>query len=156
MSFSDLRRNQTPDFRINGSRIQDKILNVKKKCYRLRNYARYPINPDNIDIFQISCLESNIVYAIPMRKIENNLISSFFEIHELMKSWIYFNKSMLSRFECFKFDLNNDADIKKYIKFCEIAFQIPKISDQTFYSKIIDDNQQLFLLEKEKLKLKKK
>jgi hypothetical protein len=70
------------DFVVNGVvRVQDK---VAKKYFNMRREGGLPYNPDDIDIFQVSDLVNNVVYAIPMRIIKDDSVISFFSIEQLI------------------------------------------------------------------------
>lgn len=130
------------DFRINENiKIQDKVLG---RSFRMRVPGKLPYNPDTFDVFQISNLKTNEVYAIPMRIIKNNIIESFFSEQFLLKNTIFFNEQLKNDYKQFKYNLNNNSDIKLYFQACENASKIPLLSDVNFYKNIIEKNKNLF------------
>jgi hypothetical protein len=140
------------DFRINGTiRIQDK---VSRDEFKFRPVDRYPYNPDDIDIFQVSDIVNQIVYAIPMRVLKNDIITSFFTSEQLMKTGIRLSVEWKENHKQFKYNFKNKADILSYVKACEDAAKIPKLSDQNFYQNMIDENKIKFI-PKKKIKEKK-
>jgi hypothetical protein len=135
------------DFIVNGYvRVQDK---VGSKCFHVRSYGRLPYNPDDIDIFQVSDLKNNIVYAIPMRIIKDNIVNSFFTIDQLMKINIKFGPQWKENHKQFKHDFKTEEGILSYVKACEEASKIPQLSDQSFYTNIINENEDNFGSEKQ-------
>ena len=134
------------DFRVNNARIQDKVLRTN---YGMRYEGRHPYNPDDFDVLQISDLTSNIVYAIPMRVIGEEGIESFYTEKELMILGVPCNDNWKKRFANFKYDFNNEGDISRYLKTCEDARDIPSITDRTFYSNMIANNQEAFYTKRE-------
>jgi hypothetical protein len=130
------------DFIINGIvRVQDKVATTQ---FHIRNIGRHPYNPDDIDIFQVSDLVNNIVYAIPMRIIKDNVVISFFTTRQLMKETIWFGLKWKENHKQFKYDFKNNEDILSYVKACEDANKIPKITDKKFYTNMIDENKDQF------------
>ena len=130
------------DFIINNiSRVQDKIAS-KKFCNR--HEGKLPYNPDDIDIFQLSDLVNQIVYAIPMRIINDELISSFFSVEKLMKTTVRLGVKWKESNKQFKHDLKTKEGILSYVKVCEEASQIPQLTDRSFYKNMIDDNKDKF------------
>jgi len=72
------------DFRMHGRiKIQDKSY---KKHFVMRPRGRLPYNPDAFDIFQLSNLKTCEIYAIPMRTLVNDIVTSTFPQETLMKT----------------------------------------------------------------------
>jgi hypothetical protein len=146
------------DFRINGNvRIQDK---VNREEFRFRPVGRYPYNPDDIDIFQVSDIINKIVYAIPLRTLRSELdeVTSFFTTEQLMKTGIRLSVEWKKNHKQFKYDFKIKEDIIKYVKACEDAAKIPELSDKNFYKNMIDENKDKFCSKKklrEQIKEKK-
>ena len=71
------------DFRVGDvSRNQDKVL---RQQVRMRSTGGYPYNPDDIDILQLTVLDKQLVYALPMRLMKDGQIVSFFPETALMR-----------------------------------------------------------------------
>ena len=138
------------DFRIKDCRVQDKTVNEN---YHMRKYGGFPYNPDKIDILQISDIASNIVYAIPMRYINNNSVYSTFSSKDLMKEIVYCAEDWRNKYKNNKYDFKNTKDITNYVNACEAASKIPKLTDENFYKDMIDSNTEKFGSKKQ---LKKK
>jgi len=136
------------DFMVDGSRIQDKIAG---RSFHIRNYAKYPINPDSIDVLQVS--NGNIVYVIAMRKFDkNNTIVSTLSSSELMSNSVTFGPKWEKNHSKNKCDLSKLEGIKSYINVCQQAKNIPKLSDQSFYDKIILNNTNIFIKERNEIR----
>ena len=140
------------DFIINGFvKVQDKVAN---KIFQMRNVGRLPYNPDEIDIFQVSDLVNNIVYAIPMRVVTNEIIISFFTAEQLMKINIKFGDKWKEDHKQFKHDFKIKEDILSYVKECEKANKIPELTDRNFYKNMINENKDEFGSRKQVLERK--
>lgn len=127
------------DFRLNGrARIQSKC---GKKMFNMRSYQRHPYNPDAIDVFQIHLMEANMVYALPMQRLVEGKIVSFFTEKQLMACTVTICKDWVYRHSKYLHDLKTDEGIKGYTGACETASQLPQISDRTFYNKMLERNQ---------------
>jgi hypothetical protein len=130
------------DFIIKGYiRVQDK---AASKSFGFRYECNLPYNPDDIDIFQVSNLENNLVYAIPMRVMKNEIITSFFTDKQLMKKNIGFGLKWKKDHEQFKYNFKTNEGIILYVKACEEASKIPELTDRNFYSNMIDVNKDKF------------
>lgn len=127
------------DFRLNGkARIQNKS---GKKMFNMRGYQRHPYDPDSIDIFQVHVMESNMLYAVPMRKLKEKEVVSFFTEKELMACTVALSKDWVYKHSRYLYDLNTVEGIKSYTVACEAASQLPQITDRTFYHTILGRNQ---------------
>jgi len=130
------------DFIVNGNvRVQDK---TATKNFKMRNEGKLPYNPDDIDIFQVSDLINNVVYAIPMRVMIDEICTSFFTTEQLMKNTVGFGSKWKENHNQFKHDLKTTEGIISYVKSCEEASKIPQLTDRSFYKNIIDDNKDKF------------
>jgi hypothetical protein len=89
-------------------------------------------------------LVNNEVYAIPMRVMTNEIITSFFTDEQLMKRTIHFGLKWKEVHEQFKHDFKNKEGVISYVKACEDASKIPKLTDINFYTTIIDANKDQF------------
>jgi len=121
-------------------RVQDKVVSKK---FKMRGSGRLPYNPDDIDIFQVSNLLDNIVYAIPMRIIKDDVIS-FFTSEQLMKTHICAGLKWKEDHKQFKYNFKNREDIISYVKACEEASKVPKLTDRDFYKNMINENKEKF------------
>ena len=137
------------DFRVQNARIQDKAHNDDK--FHMRNKGGYPYNPDVIDVFQVSNLKTGIVFAIPMRIINNDVITSTFSEIELMRERVLLSKKFKTKYQAYACNLNVKKDIQKYVRVCEDATQIPIISDENFYKNILNNNKDKFFRRDKKL-----
>jgi hypothetical protein len=129
-----------------GCRVQDK---VPSGTLNVRNLGIHPINPDDIDAFQIS-IGHNEVYLIPFRtRLDDGRIVPTFTEKQLMhrisicKSWKTENAAYLH-------DMSNEEGIRSYVAACVHSRSIGLISDRGFYSKLISDNSDLFEEESKK------
>ena len=130
------------DFIVNENvKVQDKVGTVH---FNVRCRGRYPYNPDDIDIFQVSDLVNNIVYAIPMRIINNDITISFFNTKQLMKNTVYFNNNWKETHKQFEHDFKTKEGVISYVKACEEASKIPQLTDINFYTNMIDENKDKF------------
>ena len=143
------------DFRINKNiRVQDKVLS---SIYLMKHKGRYPYNPDKVDILQITEIDTKIVYAIPMRKKnkKNEIVSTFTE-EQLMKSSVRPSEDWKNRYSIYKYNLNKDEEIRKYVKSCEDAYNTPELTDRKFYENIIEKNKDKFGSKKQLKELENK
>lgn len=130
------------DFRVGKlSRNQDKIL---RRQVKMRHSGGYPYNPDNIDIFQLTDLDNQQVYALPMRLIEDGQVVSFFSKTTLMQEhlgctavWKEANKQYL-------YDLTDQVGIQAYVDACIAASKVPMLTDCAWYNNIIEANAKKF------------
>jgi hypothetical protein len=135
------------DFIVNKIvRVQDK---VAKNCFHMRREGGLPYNPDKIDIFQVSDSVNSIVYAIPMRIMKNEIITSFFTTIQLMKNTIPFGIKWKESHKMFKYDFKNPEGILSYVKACDDASKISKLTDIRFYTNMIDKNKDKFCSKKQ-------
>jgi hypothetical protein len=127
------------DFRIADTiRVQDK---VASKNFHMRCPYRYPYNPDNFDIFQVTHIESKIVYAIPMRVIiDNDTVISYFSEDELMDTTVRYSEKWKQKHATHMYDLNKEEDIHKYLNACKNASLVPKLTDNKFFNSTIKNN----------------
>ena len=134
------------DFIINGIiRVQDKAGSTHFKVRRSGRFGGgIPYNPDDIDIFQISDLVNNIVYAIPMRVITDNVVISFFTAEQLMKYTIRLSIKWKNAHKQFKHDFKTEEGMISYVAACETASKIPQLTDRNFYTNMIDINKDKF------------
>jgi len=135
------------DFLVNETKVQDKVAGV---TFKIRRLGQYPINPDTIDVLQISF--GNIVYIINMRKFDKDKqqIVSTLSPSELMNKTVNITTKWKKDYAKNMHDLSILAGIKSYIKACQEAKDIPQLSDSTFYDKIIQDNSDIFIKETKK------
>jgi len=130
------------DFIVNEYvRVQDKIGSTN---FSIRGYGKLPYNPDEIDIFQVSDIVNNVVYTIPMRIIKDNIIISYFNSKELMKNSIAFCNKWKEDHKQYKYDFKTSEEILLYVKACENASIIPKLTDINFYKNMIEENKDKF------------
>jgi hypothetical protein len=128
------------DFRINNIiKIQDKCTILK---FTIRKIRCLPYNPDTFDILQVSNLEAQEVYAIPMRYIENDIVKSTFNEDTLMKQVIGISNKWTIQNKKYKFDLKTIDGILQYVKHCENAASIPPLTDREFWNNMqcVKDN----------------
>jgi hypothetical protein len=130
------------DFIVNKNvRVQDK---VASRAFNVRHEGNLPYNPDDIDIFQVSDLKNNLVYAIPMRIIKDDIVNSFFTADQLMKVVVTFGPQWKENHKQFKHDFSTKDGALSYVKACEEAYKIPQLTDQSFYKNMIDANKDKF------------
>ncbi len=137
--------NSSVDFRINDViKVQDKCTTTDKCTFNLRQQGKYPYNPDDFDILQLTNITTKIVYAIPMRKHEENKVVSQMSEQALMCLFIYLSAAWTKSFEKYKYDFSKQHDVEKYVVNCIAASKIPQLSDKDFYAKMIQKNKHLF------------
>lgn len=126
------------DFRVDGRvGVQDKVWG---KTFVMKYPGNYPYNPDNIDILQITNIETSVVYAIPMRvESSNNKIKSTFTADELMKYSVNLCAKWQKKHHKYICDLSSHIGIKKYLEICKKAGKTPKLSDEEFYIRILQE-----------------
>lgn len=128
--------------------ILNEIVKIQDKAatnnFSFRYKGKLPYNPDNIDIFQVSDLVNNEVYAIPMRVITNEIVTSFFTTEQLMKTDIRIGLKWKEDNKQYKHCFKTKEGIISYVKACENANKIPKLTDVNFYSNMINENKDKF------------
>jgi hypothetical protein len=130
------------DFIVNGIvKIQDK---APAQTISIRGYGKLPYNPNDIDIFQVSDLVNNTVYAIPMRVMTNEIVTSFFTSEYLMKTSVYFGPKWKEEYKHFKYELKTSDNTLSYVNACENANKIPQLTDRDFYKNMVDKNKDKF------------
>lgn len=131
------------DFIVNGNvKVQDKASSEK---FHMRSTGKLPYNPNNIDILQVSDLENNIVYAIPMRiMMTNGIVTSFFSSEQLMKKTIHLTVKWKENHKEFKHDFKTKEGIISYVKACEESSKVQSLTDINFYKNMIDENKDKF------------
>lgn len=129
------------DFRVDTARVQDKIFGWQAE---MRHVGGYPYDPDSIDVFQVTDIEKNEAYALPMRVVRDGKVVSYFSEQELMRrsltcsaKWKGANKQHL-------YDLKDLAGIRAYINACTLASKVSKLTDRAFYSDMIAANKDMF------------
>ena len=131
------------DFRLDNTvKIQDKV-GILHRNVQIRKAGGHPLNPDEIDVLQITDLQYKLCYIIPMRILakDGTVVSQFTE-RELMRYNIYISRKWLNTL--LKFDLTNTADIKSYIETCHDAHLVPPLSNKNFYDDILQRNAAMF------------
>ena len=131
------------DFRVINARIQDKVL-CEDRVFNFRGVGRHPYHPNKIDIMQITMMETKFVYAIPMRVLNDGLVTSHFSERELMYTSITMSNFWKIKHEKFLCDFNTDEGIEQYLRICDEATKIPSLSDETWYEAIITNNAEKF------------
>ena len=130
------------DFRLDKTvRIQDKVGKVFQKV-GIRYPGRHPYNPDNIDVLQITDLQNKVCYILPMRIANGDKVVSQFSEEDLMRNAIHISNKWLRTLP--RFDLNDDNDVRRYIEMCHEAHSVPPLTDQNFYSDILQRNASKF------------
>lgn len=130
------------DFRVgNASRNQDKVL---RRQVTLRGSGKHPYNPDSIDIFQLTDIDTHQVYALPMRLIKDGQVVSFFDETALMQEHLGCTAGWKKANQKHLYDLKNSADIQAYVNACIAASKVPMLSDCAWYSNIIKANANKF------------
>lgn len=142
------------DFHLNPEsfdcRIQDKV--AGKQLFCLRHPGGHPCHPDAVDVLQITQIEQKAVYAIPFRELKDGLIISYFTEHELMCTCTRLTKQWIADHAKFRHDLSTEAGVRSYVAACEAAAGVPPLTDTTFYSKLLADNQHKFGSKKQRAK----
>lgn len=131
------------DFRIgNIARNQDKVFGGQV-C--MRSAGGLPYNPDNIDIFQLTDLHKQQIYALPMRlEEEDGKIVSFFSETALMRRMLTCSAAWKEANEKYLHDLKDEAGIQAYVDACIAASQVPQLTDREWYSNMLTANAQKF------------
>lgn len=84
------------------------------------------------------------MYAIPMRIVRDGLVKSYFSADQLMMSSITLSQEWQANHAAFRYDLNIQDDIRRYVASCTSASEISCLSDQLFHSKVLKDNMHIF------------
>ncbi len=129
------------DYRVATARIQDKTL---ARQANMRNAGRHPYNPDEIDILQVTDVDHQQVYALPMRVVRQNKIESFLSEEALMRRNLTCSPKWKEAHKQYLFDLKDVSGIKAYSKACEAASRVPKLTDESFFGNMVAKNQEKF------------
>lgn len=130
------------DFRLDKTcRIQDRV--TRDNLY-LRSPNGHPMNPDKVDILQITSLKEKTVYAVPFRVRSSGAIVSFFTEEQLMKRSIWLSAAFKETLAPYLCDLKDPQGTKKYIDICQEAQAVPPMSDSSFHDNIIANNAEMF------------
>ena len=141
------------DFRLGTARVQDKNFSSQVNT---RGAGRHPYDPDKFDILQFTDVEHQQVYALPMRVLLTDRTESFFSKEALMRNTLACNAKWREAHKQYLFDLKEASGIKAYVQACEAASKIPKLSDRSFFSNMIANNQEKFGSKKQLAERKKK
>lgn len=135
------------DFHVGGApRIQDKAVTYQAD---MRSSGRHPYNPDDIDILQITDVNTKTVYALPMRVIRDNKVVSFFSEEALMRHVLTCGTIWKEAHKEYMYDLNNTTGVKAYIAACLAANKVPQLTDRSWYSNMLTANAKKFGSKKE-------
>ncbi len=85
-------------------------------------------------------LKEKKTYAIPVRKVNDDCVKSYFSGEELMAMTLYFNQAWKTKHAHFLYDFQDDASVKAYIEACEAAHSVPPLTDEAFYKSLIENN----------------
>ena len=111
------------DFRVDPAsftaRIQDKV-ESDNSC-GLRPSRRHPYNPDSVDILQITNITTKVVYAIPMRVLQDSKVVSCLTAAELMAPTICLSIKWKEQHSAFRHDLQTEGGARTYVAACEAA-----------------------------------
>lgn len=133
------------DFRVNpatfNARIQDKVANT---AFWLRRRGGYPYDPDAFDILQITQLEDDCAWTIPMRHIKDDRVESTLTEEQLMKTSVDHTLKWRRAHAQYYHDLTTEDGAKSYVAACAAAAAVPPLTDRTFYSQMLKDNDHLF------------
>lgn len=134
------------DFHLNPEsfdcRIQDKV--AGKQQFGFRRLNGHPFNPDAVDILQVTQTTEKTVYAIPFRILKDGLIVSYFSKHQLLKRSFWLSKQWIENHAQFRHDLGTEAGVRSYVAACEAAARVPPLTDRTFYSQLLAENEHHF------------
>lgn len=122
-------------------RNQDKIFGGQV-C--MRSHGGLPYNPDDIDILQLTNLDSQRVYALPMRLVKDDKIVSTFSETALMRQNLTCSAAWKEANKNYLYDLKNEAGIRAYVEACTAASQVPILTDCAWYSNMLAANAQKF------------
>ena len=142
------------DFRLNPEsfdcRIQDKT--ISRQAFGFRRQNGHPFNPDAVDVLQVTQIAEKTVYAIPFRKLDKGLIVSHFSGYQLLRRSVWLSKQWIADHAKFRHDLSTEAGVRSYVAACEAAAGVPPLTNTTFYSKLLADNQHKFGSKKQRAK----
>lgn len=102
-----------------------------------------PYDPDSIDVLQLSLLQSNVVYVLPMRTWTGTAgaaVCSSFSVSELMRSNLKMSGSWLLSHAHLRHDLNDPEGTAGYVEACRAASRVPPLSDVRFYPDMVRAN----------------
>lgn len=131
------------DFRVNHKyRIQDKVALTH---FSMRGRGKKPYNPDDFDVFQVSDIKDNVVYALPMRFFDSNwTVKSFFSEKQLMATTVVYNDTWKKKYASYKHDLNTENGARSYVSACKKAYDVGLLADRHFFYNIIEKNSKKF------------
>ena len=127
------------DFRLDKKvKIQDKVGKVFQGVC-IRHMGSYPLNPDNVDVLQVTDLENRVCYVIPMRRLQEGNVVSHFTGDQLMRHSLHLSKKWLGT--VLRFDLEVDEDVRMYIETCRAKLTMyllsPIKASTTTFCKVI-------------------
>lgn len=127
------------DFRVdNDARIQDKVFNNKNGQVPMRKSGHYPYNPDGIDVFQLTDIDTHKIYALPMRQmVQDGQVESSFSETALMRGQLCCSAAWKEANKQHLYDLKDEAGIRAYANVCTAASQIPQLTDREWYSNML-------------------
>ena len=127
------------DYRVDSARVQSKAFSAASKgMFSMRVYEGLPYNPDHFDVFQISNLFAQVVYAFPMRVLRDGKVASFFTEAQLIKHRMYTSEAWKETNEAYKFNLHDQDDIQRFVDTCKAAAAIPALTDQTWHPRLVE------------------
>ena len=130
------------DFRLDRTcRIQDK---VGRRQFMWRSIGGHPVNPDTVDVLQVTDLDRHCVYAIAFRQQHQDTVISTFTEDELMKKHIGLSADFKEKYAESYCDLTDREGIERYINICKRAELVLPITDTEFFSNIIKNNAESF------------
>lgn len=136
------------DYVIDGTvRVQDKSTTGASPQFCMRRRSGLPYNPDDLDVFQFTVIPSKTIYAFPMRYHGDDEILSFFTSKQLMSRSSPVNKLWFEKNTQYKYDMNDAADVTRYLAFCRSAAAVPPLTNKSFYTEMIADIDTLFAKE---------
>lgn len=132
----------TTDFRLDKTcRIQDK---VGHKQFKWRSTGGHPLDPNKVDVLQVTNLDRKSVYAIALRRQDDDDVISTFTEEELMKTDIWLSAAFKAKFADCLCDLADIAGIRRYIDICKRAEAVPSLTDLEFFSNMLKNNADKF------------
>lgn len=126
-------------------RIQDKVADEQ---VIVRPPGRHPMNPDNVDIFQVTDIHQHSIYALPVRKRQKDKVVCQFEDSALMKTSWWLSVEWKNKYADFLFDMKDEKSIQRYIQNCKAAAAVPPLTNTTFYSDLLEANKDSFHVSK--------